>query len=93
MTNAVNIAGRIAKQLSVSAAVAGSGVLEPGTYDVWCDIDVWVTVNRATPSPVLSATNGYKVFTGNIIPVRVSFGDQIWAIAGSAGTLNYEQTN
>lgn len=98
----VAIEGRAAAQLAVSAVGAQTAPLEKGTYDVWCDVDVWVKVARyfdlATP-PVAAATpnraqdvttlTGYKIFAGNTISLDLNNERCIGAIAGGAGTLNF----
>lgn len=91
--NGVNIAGRPTKQLAISAVIANTGVLEPGVYDCFCDVDVRIAVNRATPIPALSVTNGYKIFAGNVIPVQVSLDAAIYVIAAGAGTFEYTRVN
>lgn len=95
----ISIKGHINTQLAVSAAVASSAVLRTGCYDVWCDIDVFIkVVGSGTPAPEapnraadLTVVNGYKIFAGNVITVKVDTGDTIAAIAGAAGTFNYHR--
>lgn len=83
------IEGRRQVTLAVSAAAAQTAVLEEGTYDVWCDVDVWIKVDEVAND--VTTANGYKISAGNTIPVRVPFGRKIGAIAGGAGTLSYHQ--
>ncbi len=83
--------------LAVSAAGAKTNALARGTYDVWCDVDVWIRVDDPNgltapdrPEDVTTAT-GYKIFSGNVIPVEVAEGRAIGAIAGGAGTLSFHK--
>lgn len=98
----VAIEGRTAKQLGVSAVGAQTVALEKGTYDLWCDVDVWVKVARffdyATPPAAavspnraqdVTTTSGYKIFANTHVQVDVNNERCIGAIAGGAGTLNY----
>lgn len=91
--NVYEISGRVAKVLVLSAAVADTGVLEKGQYALWSDVDCRAAVERQTPSPVLSMTNGFPVFgaTKQLVRLRVGEGQRIYAIAGGAGTLNYQR--
>ncbi len=91
------IEGSRAATLAVSGTGATTGALPRGTYDVWCDVDVWIRVDDTTlgspdrPQDVTTA-NGYKIFAGNVIPVEVGDARAIGAIAGGAGTLSYHKT-
>lgn len=89
---AIEIGGRQAATFAVSTSVANSGTLEKGQYDVSCTVDCAIATERQTPSPALTINNGYPLFAGNVIPVRVGEAQAIYAIAGGAGTLKYIRT-
>ncbi len=87
----VNIEGRSQKKFSVSTSAAASGVLEPGTYDCWCDVDCWIAVSAA-PATGLTSDTGYFIAAGNVVAVQISqAGLKIGAIAGGSGTFRFHQ--
>lgn len=89
--NSVNIQGNSAKSLSVSGTGAQtSEKLLPGVYDVWCDVDVFIKVDKSTASDV-TTSDGYKIFAGNVVPVQVPSESFLGAIAGGSGTLKYHK--
>ncbi len=97
--NPVNIQGFRGATLAVSVVGATTGALEGGTYDVSCDVDVFIRVAgaSATDSPDraqdVTTANGYKIAAGNTVAVLVPLNSSIGAIAGGAGTLCYHRVN
>lgn len=89
MSEAVNIEGSPSLNFAVSASAVSSPPLPGGTYDVYCDVDVWIMVDEIANT--VTTTNGYKIFAGNVIPVRVADGRCIGAIAGGAGTIHFQK--
>jgi hypothetical protein len=90
---AIEIGGRRASTLVVSAVQANTGVLEKGQYDVSCDVACAIAIERTTPDTItVTLANGYPIAANNTIPVRVGHGQAIYAIAGGAGTLKYIRT-
>ncbi|MCM5682514.1 hypothetical protein M8A51_23540 [Schlegelella sp. S2-27] len=87
VTDHVDIEGRAAATLAVSAAAAQTSTLDEGVYDIWCDVDVYVKVG-ATANDVTTAT-GYLIRADSTVAVLVRRGSRIGAIAGGAGTLSY----
>lgn len=89
--NSINIQGNSVASLSVSGTGTQTNTrLSPGIYDIWCDIDVFIKVDRATASDVTTA-NGYKIVAGNVVPVQITSDSFLGAIAGGAGTLKYHK--
>ena len=86
---AIEISGRNAATFSLSVAIANSGVLEKGAYDLVSDVATSVAIERATPVPALTTANGYPLPANTIKTFRVGEGQAIYAIAGGAGTLKY----
>lgn len=86
----IAIRGHSQIQVSISDAGGAAGpLLEPGTYDVWSDVDMWI--KTGTPAQVATVTDatGYFVAAGNVVPVAIeAMGDTIGAISGGAGTLS-----
>lgn len=92
MTNPVALGG-IARTLAVSTSASKTSTpLEPGVYDLWCDVDVFITAGTDPLNTAITTANGYKIFAGNVIPVRISSSSFLHAIAGVSGTLSYYKT-
>lgn len=87
--NAINIEGSPSGNFTVSAAAAQSAPLPGGIYDVYCDVDVFIMVDEIV-NTVTTAT-GYKIFAGNVVPVKVADGRCIGAVAASAGTIRFQK--
>lgn len=90
--NSVNIQGRSQEQVATGNAVN----LAPGVYDVWAAADFYLRVakSNAAATSGLSATTGYLVQAGNVVPVQIpaSAGDDgLWLGAFGTGSLNYHQ--
>lgn len=91
--NAVNIQGSSQGSLAVSTSAAQTTYkLERGTYDVWCDVDVYIKVNRTSSVNVTTST-GYVIFAGNVVPVKFVDDAYLGAIAGASGTLRYHRVD
>lgn len=89
--NSINIQGSSAISLSVStSAVQTPARLDPGVYDVWCDVDVFIKVGQSAANDVTTA-NGYKIVTPNVVPIQITSASYLGAIAGGAGTLKYHK--
>lgn len=56
---------------------------------MYCDVDVFIKVDEVA-NDVTIAT-GYKIFAGNVVPVKVADGRCIGAIAGGAGTIHFQK--
>lgn len=89
MPDAINIEGSPSQSLSVSTSAVQSDTLERGIYDVYCDVDVFIKVDEIAND--VTIINGYKIFTGNVVPVNVQNGRRIGAIAGADGTLRFQK--
>lgn len=87
VTEYVDLEGRVAATLAVSAVAAQTAVLDEGVYDIWCTVDAYVKV--ATTANDVTTANGYLIRANNTVPVLVRTGSRIGAIAGGAGTLSY----
>lgn len=91
--NSVAIQGHRQVQHSVSGTATVSATLNQGTYDVWCDVDVFIRVAKSSAvSPDraqdVTVVNGYKIAAGNSVPVDVPQDCIIGMIAGGAGTCS-----
>lgn len=87
----LDIEGNAAVTMAVSGSAAHSPVLEEGSYDVWCSVDVYLKV-ASTANNVTTAT-GYLLRTGGTVTMRIRSGSRIGAIAGGAGTLSYHKVS
>jgi len=96
--NSVAIQGFLGVQLAVSGTAAASAVLDGGTYDMWCDVDVFIRIAEADETVIapfraqdVTVLNGYRIAAGNTIAVQVPEAGVIGAIAGGAGTLTFHR--
>ena len=94
MTDAIDLVGFSQAQLSVSGTGAQTAALAAGEYDVWCD-EADVYMKLATTADDVTTSTGYKLFSGNVVPIRVpSGGYKLGAItAGASGTLRYHRVH
>ena len=93
MDNSIEISGRYARNLVTSASIADTGIIEKGSYRVVATVDTAIAVDRQTPSPALSVTNGFPLIANTPVDgLRVGEGQAIYAIAGGAGSLKYIRT-
>lgn len=65
--------------------------LDGGSYDIWCDVSVYVKV--ATTANDVTTTSGYLLRANNTVgPVIIGDGEKIGAI-GAVGTLSFHKVN
>lgn len=98
MSLEVNIRGRRAETIVASGALAMTGLLSYGVYDVWsaANMSIGVGTPEATAAAdaanglggpldlrTLTATNGYRVAAGNTISVRIPQNGDIIGFIGS----------
>lgn len=84
--NSVDIAG---ESQGTFATGSQSSLLQAGVYDVWSDAaDVYIKVHKTTASDVTAST-GYLVKFGNVVPVRLVEPGYIGA-AGSGNVLYHK---
>lgn len=96
MTNFNRVCIRGHSQVRVALAdgstPAASGPLQPGTYDVWSDVDMHIKTGTPAQAVAVSATTGYFIAAGNVVSVAVEVvGDAIGALGAATGTLIFHK--
>ena len=94
--NAVNIQGRDAGTLTVSASAVVTGTpLEPGVYALWSDVDVYIKVDKNSEvADDVTTTIGFKITANScVLPVRIASDSYLGAIATEGGNLYYQQAS
>lgn len=85
-----NIAGSVQQSVNVSTSAASIGALDPGIYDVWSDVNVYLRcAGSKTDAETVTANNGYIVYAAKVVSIKVTLaGSYLGAIAGGAGKLS-----
>ena len=83
------IQGHDQQSLPVTTSEAVTGRIDAGDYDLWSDVETYVKISGDATG--VTASNGYVLFAGNAVTMRIDRGDQIGAIAVGSGTLRYHR--
>ena len=90
ITDAIDLEGRAQATLSISSTLAQTAALAAGVYDVWCDVDVYISVNKDNTGKTTATS--YILKAGNVVPVMVRDQRKIGGItAAASGMLSYHR--
>lgn len=87
VSDVVDIFNTSRLDISVGVAAVQTAPLNAGTYDVWCDVDVYLKVNLTAND--VTVASGYLLRGNNTVTLGVRQDARIGAITSTAaGTLS-----
>lgn len=77
--NSVDVGGTAQRSFTATGGGQSDSPLAPGVYDVWAESDIHIKTHKTLASDV-TATTGYLINVGNVIPVRITSPSYLGAI-------------
>ena len=83
------VQGHTQQRLAVTTSEAVTGRIDAGDYDLWSNVETYIRIGGDATG--VTTSNGYVLFAGNVVTMRIDRGDQIGAIGVGGGTLSYHR--
>ena len=90
VADTIDIEGETQATLAFSSTATQTAALTEGVYDLWTDQTVYIEVGTAAAA--VTSSNGYIIYSGNVISARIRKDSKIGAVrSATSGTLSYHK--